>query len=124
MHTLQACLITLSVLLIGFLLLYTLIQLTQVIMKKKYSIHSLFFNFRQKMWMTVGLGLLFFGFYIFLLYLGSIKLDPKTKLELFVSVYNNPLNYVYLGLLIFISISISIYIVRLGIIYLYNSKKR
>jgi hypothetical protein len=124
MDTLQACLITIAILIIGFLLLYNVIQFAQIIMKRRYSIHSLFFNFKQKMWMTIGLGLLFFGLYISILFLGSVKLDPELKLEIFFNAYNNPLNYVYLGLLIFVSLSISIYIVRLGIIYLYNLKKR
>lgn len=124
MDNLQAFTITLFVLLIGFLSLYTLFQILQIIFKKPFSLHFLIFGFKQKMWMTVGLGLFFFGFYIVLMWLASLTLDPKTKLALFFAVYENPKNYIYLGLSIFVSLSLSIYLARRVIIYFYNSKKR
>jgi hypothetical protein len=124
MDTLQACLITIAVLIIGFLLLYNIILFSEIYTKKRYSIRSMFLNFKQKMWMTICLGILFFGLYLSLVYLGSVKLDSRLKLELFFNAYNNPWDYVYYGLLTFVSLSISIYIVRRGIIYLYNKKNR
>jgi|GEM_PF-1775316 len=124
MHTSHAILITLSVLFIGFITLYNIIQLVQILMNKKFSVRSLFFNFKQKMWMTIILGVLFFGFYALILFFGSLKLDSKTKLDLFFNVYQNPLNYIYLGLSIFVTLTVSIYLTRMFIIYLYNSKKR
>ena len=124
MHTSQAIIITLSVLFIGLMILYNLIQFIQIYMNKNYSVRSLFFNFKQKMWMTIGLGCLFFGLYALILLISSIQLDAKTKLELFFNVYHNPTDYIYLGLITFVTITVCIYLARVYIIHLYNSKKR
>ncbi len=124
MHTLHALTITFGIIIIGLILLYAFTQITELITHKKVRLRSLFINFKQKMWMTAGLGIFFAGLYGFLLYYGSIKLDGKAKQALFHNVYQNPVHYIYLGLFIFVSISIIIYILRLIIIYFYNSKKR
>lgn len=124
MHTLHALILTSVIILIGLILLYTFTLIAELVTHKKVNLASLFLNFKQKIWMTVGLGIFFTGFYGLLLYYGSIKLDSKAKQALFSDVYQNPLYYVYLGLFIFVSISIMIYLLRLIIIRVYNSKKR
>lgn len=122
MNTLQALIITLGIIAIGLIILHNVIQLTQIVTRKTISIRSLFFNFKQKMWMTAGLGFTFFILFILIVFLSSNLLDER--LNFFIKVYQNPTAYVYIGLSFFISISISIYLVRMFIIYLFQSKKR
>lgn len=122
MNTLQALILTFGIIAIGFIILYNVIQLTQIVTGKKISIRSLFFNFKQKMWMTAGLGFTFFILFLLFVFLSSKLLDER--LNFFLQVYQNPIAYVYIGLSIFISVSISIYFVRMLIIYLFHSKKR
>ncbi len=122
MNTLQALIITLGIICIGLIILYNVIQMTQLVTRKTISFRSLFYNFKQKMWMTIGIGLTFFFLYLLLLFLSSNLLDER--LNFFLQVYQNPRTYVYIGLSIFITISISIYFVRMFIIYLFHSQKR
>ena len=122
MNTLQALIITLGIICIGLIILYNVIQMTQLVTRKTISIRSLFYNFKQKMWMTAGIGLTFFSLYLLLIFLSSNLLDERLKF--FLQVYQNPTAYVYMGLSIFIILSISIYLVRMFIIYLFQSQKR
>jgi len=122
MNTLQALTITLGIICIGLIILYNVIQMTQLVTRKPISFRSLVYNFKQKMWMTAGIGLTFFSLYLLLLFLSSNLLDER--LNFFIKVYQNPTAYVYIGLSIFITISISIYLVRMFIIYLFDLQKR
>ena len=122
MNTLQALIITLGIICIGLIILYNVIQMTQLVTRKTISIRSLFYNFKQKIWMTAGIGLTFFSLYLLLIFLSSNLLDERLKF--FLQVYQNPTAYVYMGLSIFIILSISIYLVRMFIIYLFHSQKR
>ncbi len=76
------------------------------------------------MWMTAGLGLLFFGFYTGAVVLGSLVLDSQVRLSIFFLVYKYPVISIYLGLLTFICISIGIYMARMMIKYLYNTRNK
>lgn len=91
---------------------------------KAYSPRPLFKNFGQKMWMTVWLGCLFFGFYYVLVLLLSKVMDPSVKLDIFFLVYRHPVEFIYLGLIIFACMTVSIYIVRTIIIHLYNIRNK
>lgn len=122
MNTVQALIITFCVIIIGCIILFNLIQIAQIITRKSVSIRSIFLNFKQKMWMTIGLGICFFSLYVGLLYASSIAVNER--LELFQKVYQNPLNSVYLGLSFFVAMTISSYLVRMLIIRVYYSKKR
>lgn len=124
MKTLEAFIITFSIILIGLILLKSILIITELITHKKVSFTSLFFNFKQKMWMTIGIGTLFFSLYLFLLFFGAFKLNPQEKLALFFNAYQNPALYAYRGLGFFVSMTILSYVARMIIIFFYNSKKR
>lgn len=110
--------------LMGWLTWFCLRHLTGVTSNLKESIRALFKDFRQKMWMTVGLGLLFFCVYILLVYIGSFVITSKTRLDFFFLLYRHPIDFIYLGLLAFACTSLCIYIARMVIKYLYNTRNK
>lgn len=124
MDTTQALIIVFLILLAGFLLLQIFVNLAELTMKKKVSFSALFKNFNQKIWMTGGLGILFFGLYFLLISAFSFFNDPTLRLNFFHFAYRHPVTFVYAGLMTFICVSISIYLARSAIAYLYNKKKR
>lgn len=113
METQQALAIIFMILLVGYLLFLISMDFASILMKKKVSTKSLLNGFRLKMWMTAGLGILFFGFYFSAIFLGSHLLDSETLLNIFFIVHKHPLPFAYLGLLIFICISTLIYLARM-----------
>lgn len=123
MLTPQALTAMLGVLLIGWITLYSLRNATKILRTQRKPLKSVFYGFRQKMWMTVGLGILFFGFYLIAVLIGSQLINEK-KMDVFFIVYNHPILFIYLGLLIFMGISGSIYAARMVIKYLYNRRNR
>lgn len=94
----------------------------QMIRTKNFSARVLFKNFGQKMWMTAGIGLLFFGLYGVLVLYASRMMDQETRKNIFIFAYKHPIESIYLGLFVFVLASISIYLARMMIIYLYNRK--
>lgn len=123
MTTLDVLLILLAVLLVGWALFCVCLYFTEKVTKRKVALNSIFKEFRQKMWMTVGLGVVFFGLYLSVAFLGSSFNDPKARLKFFFMIYENPTLFIYVGLLIFASVSIAIYLVRMVIKHLYNTRR-
>lgn len=123
-ETLKIILILSSFLLAGVVLFYTSLYIAEKGMKRKVSVDVLFKGFSQKMWMTTGLGIVFFGCYFLLVVLGSYYRDPVWRLNLFHYVYENPVLFIYIGLFVFAFISASIYGVRTIIKHLYNTKRK
>lgn len=107
----------------GLVLFYAAIFIVEKGMKKKVLIHSIFKEFGQKMWMTTGLGVVFCCLYLITAILGSFFNDPKSRLDLFFLVYEHPVVFVYIGLFIFACFSIGVYLVRIFIKHLYNTRK-
>lgn len=122
METLQALIIVLAIILVGWGLYYLATSAFQLYWGKPVTMRNLFKGFRQKMWMTVGLGILFFGFYFLLVLIGSYIIDHESRQYLFLLIYQHPKAFIYFGLLLFASVTICIYLCRMVIIYLYNSK--
>lgn len=120
----QMMIMTCFVISIGAMLYSIFIQLFEFFTKKPLSAFTLFHNFKQKIWMTLGLGITFFSLYYTIIKISSHSLDQKQKLELFYKVQETPITYAYLGLFIFVTLSLMIYLVRLVIKYLYHLKKR
>jgi hypothetical protein len=120
----QALALFFLILLTGLMLFHIAMRFAEWIMNEKFSIHSIFKDFRQKMWMTVGLGTLFLSLYLIVVLLGSSVVDSQVRLNFFFLVYRHPVAFIYLGLLIFACISISIYIARLAIKYFYNTRNK
>lgn len=112
-------LIFLMVILSGLLIYPIAFKKSQL---KKFSMHVVFKDFGKKLWMTVGLGIIFFGCYFLIIFFGSSLNDSKKRLSIFFLIYKNPVRFVYLGMLTFAVASTCIYLARLLIKYLYNKK--
>jgi hypothetical protein len=123
-ETLKIILVLLVFFLIGITLFYSALYIVEKGMKRKVVVNHLFKEFSQKMWMTAGLGGFFFVCYFLLVFWGSYFKDPEWRLNLFFFVYERPVWFIYLGLFIFVCISVSIYGVRVIIKRLYNTKRK
>ena len=123
MQTLQALLIVLLVLLIGLVLFYIALSYAQKVSHRRVSVRTMFYGFRQKIWMTAGLGLMFSGLYLLVVYLASF-VGSEARMNLFFMAYKHPTMFIYLGLLIFVCISMGIIFARTVIKYLYNKNNR
>lgn len=122
METTYAFIICLLILVLGLLLFYIAVHFTELLMRKKVTFHVLFKDFGQKMWMTIGLGLIFFTFYLLFVFLGTFTNNSDIRLNFFFLLYEHPTAFIYLGLLLFACISTSVYLARMVIKYLYNKK--
>jgi hypothetical protein len=123
MNTFQVILTITCFLIIGWIGFYIAMYFAQIILKRKFTIRTVFNNFGQKMWMTAGLGIIFSSLYLFIVFFGA-QIDPQKKLALFFKAYENPIHYIYLGLLIFACLTLTTYIARVIIIFLYNTRKK
>ena len=121
MNTIYALTVLAGILIIGLLLFYIALFCAEKLMHKKISVASIFKDFKQKMWMTIGLGIVFFGLYVLIVYIGSYI---ATNFNLFKLIHKNPVTFIYLGLLTFALVTTCIYLTRLIIKFLYNSKRR
>lgn len=110
------------ILLIAIILIYSFRHFSITLKTIAISIRGLFKGFRQKMWMTVGIGSIFALLYLGIVLLGSYLIDPKTRLNVFYLLYKHPIDFIYLGLLVFASITLCIYFTRMLIIYLCNKR--
>ncbi len=124
MSTFQALMIFCFVMLIGFILFLFVMYLAELITKRTYNIRSLFKDFNQKMWMTVGLGITFLGLYFAIIYLASFVKDPQIRLDFFFQLYKHPVLFIYLGLLTCVTVSILIVLTRMVIKFYYNTKRK
>lgn len=123
MEALNVFILILIMLAVGAFLFYLALLLTEYGTKRKANFEAIVRGFGQKMWMTAGLGLVFFGCYLVLALASSSLKDTQIRLNLFLLMYQSPATFVYLGLLIFACLSTSIYLVRLVIKYLYNTRR-
>lgn len=85
---------------------------------------KLFYEFDKKMWMTVGLGSIFFGFYLLSITLFSWVVNTQQMQTIFAFIYTHTVESVYLALFIFGFTTTSIYLARLLIKYLYSSRRK
>jgi hypothetical protein len=120
----SAAIIFCVILLVGFGLFYLALKLAEKAMNRRVNVGVILRDFKKKMWMTVGLGALFFGSYLLLVFIASLLINSKTRLDIFFFLHEHAIASIYLGLLIFATISVSIYLVRLWIKYLYNKRHR
>jgi hypothetical protein len=118
---------------IGILIsLFVLILMTYTSMRyfiflikgKKYRLSPLLKGFKEKIWMTVGLGVLFFGLYLGVVFFTSRVIDQEIAQQLFELSYQHPLEFIYLGLFIFATFSLLIYLVRMFIKYFYLTRSK
>lgn len=85
----------------------------------KISLRPAFNGFREKIWMTLGLGIIFFGLYFCLVYFSSILIHQQDGLFYFLLLYNHPVEFIYLGLFLFSLVTLSIYLVRMLIKFIF-----
>lgn len=80
-------------------------------------------GFKRKMYMTFGLGIVFFGFYAIAIRIGAdLASDEKAHLFRLMRIY--PVESVYAGLTLFVLVSVSICLVRTIIKYLCLMKEK
>lgn len=120
---LQIFLITLLILILGCLGLSCALLLAQCFMKRPPSIRALFIDLKPKLWMTAGVGIFFFSLYGCLVILFSFFIDQEMRQSLFSMALRHPNYFIYGGLTIFVTISLSILMVRSIIKRVYNSKR-
>lgn len=111
----------LSILIFALLLFFFLALTAYKRFSIGWSFKKLFKDFNRKMWMTVSLGALFFGLYLFTVYLLRTFIIPQWGSELLFLAHQNPTAFIYGGLWLFAFFSLAIYLARMVIKYLYIS---
>lgn len=124
MENLSVLVIVSTILLAGGAIFYLALLIARLSMKKQVHPSIMFEGFRQKMWMTAGLGIVFFCSYLGISATAFYFKDPQARLHLFTFAYENPAALIYIGLLIFACFSVCIYLVRIIIKYFYNNNKK
>lgn len=122
MATFQMILTVLFFLTAGTLGLIFSLKLAQSFTKRQVSVQRIFDGLRPKLWMTAGLGVFFIIFYAALVSMGTNFMSSEVRLKIFEAMRNNPILFVYLGLTLFVTISIAILGVRSIIKSIYNSR--
>lgn len=105
----------------GFVLVMALAFYALKRLGRGWSFKLLFKDFNRKMWMTLGLGLLFFSLYFLIVVIGS-KVVRTWGTDFFFLVYRHPVEFIYGGLWLFAFLSFSIYLARLVIKYVYLTR--
>ncbi len=85
---------------------------------------KLFYEFDKKIWMTLGLGLIFFGAYLGLIVAFSQFFSSESYRKIFSFFYHHKVEGIYIGLCIFSLMTISIYLVRVLIKYMYSNRRK
>src|SRR5690349_10326793 len=116
------CLISI-ILLAGGAIFYLALLTARYKMKKQIHPSNMLHGFGQKMWMTAGLGGVFFSGYLAIAAIAFYFQDPQARSRLFTFAYQHPAALIYLGLFAFACFSTTVYLVRLVIKYLYNTRR-
>ena len=103
-----------SCFIIAFLLLYLVRQA-----KQKRKIKPVWFEFKRKIWMTLGLGIFFFIVYCSAVLLLSYGLSFDAKQKLLSLAHQSPADWIYAGLWLFACTTLCIYLVRMCIKFCY-----
>lgn len=109
------------ILILGLILVIGLMIITFKSFSRGWSFKILFKDFKRKMWMTISLGGIFFSLYLLSVCLG-VYLVHQSNMNVFLMVYQNPVKFVYGGLCLFAALSLTIYLARMIIKYLYLTR--
>lgn len=109
-------------LLVGWLGLLVALKLAPYLTSRPVSVERIFVGLKPKLWMTAGLGLFFAGFYVAIILLAARLLDAERRQNLFQLALRHPTYFIYAGLTLFASISLTTLAVRKIIKRLYNAK--
>lgn len=88
------------------------------------AINQLLSDFRAKMWMTIGLGLIFFSLYFVVILVSQLLIDKGNGLALMDAARRMPSLFINLGLLLFATLSLLIYLARMIIKYFYTISEK
>jgi predicted branched-subunit amino acid permease len=113
-----------GIVVLGWLTRFSIKYIAFLVKNGKISLRPAFRGFKEKIWMTIGLGIVFFGFYFGIVLLSSKFSTPETRQDFFRLIYSHPIEFIYLGLFIFATITLCIYLVRMLIKYLFITKSR
>lgn len=105
---------------VGIVLLMGSLRLARCFMQRDVRVSNLLVGLKPKLWMTACLGIFFFSLYAMVVVLGAYFLDDKMRQFLFHSARDNPVLFIYGGLLVFMGISIGIIAVRSAIKRVYT----
>ena len=111
-------------LIIGWLTRFSFRYVVSLIKNGKVSLRPAFRGFKEKIWMTLGLGMVFFGFYFAIVLISSKMITPEVGLDFFQLIYAHPKDFIYIGLSIFATLTVAIYLIRMLIKYLYITNTR
>lgn len=108
-------------LILGFLLVLLLALYAWKRLGRGWTLKLLFQDFKRKIWMTVSLGGIFFALYLLCVWIGyDFVHQPDT--DLFSLLYHHPIEFIYGGLWVFATVSLSIYFTRMIIKYVYLTR--
>lgn len=93
-----------------------------LVYQRPWSLKNLAKGFKAKMWMTCGLGIIFFSFYGLLVIISAHYIKVETAQFLFAQAYQSPSVFIYAGMLTFACFSLMIYLVRMFIKYLFLTR--
>lgn len=124
METVRVVISLISVILIGYIFFRLALYAAQIVLRKPIFIRAICKDFRQKIWMTLGIGIIFFVIYLLIAF-GLYMIDShEYRLKIFFAMYRHPTEFVYLGLFVFAITSATIYCARRYIIYFYKSRNK
>lgn len=109
---------------VGWLGLLVALKFAPYFINNPVSVRRIFVGLKPKLWMTAGLGLFFAGFYVSIILCAARLLDSETRQSLFLLALHHPTYFIYAGLALFASISLSTLAIRKVIKCLYNAKFR
>lgn len=121
MNALQMFILTLLLISLA-VLIYFCKKPLKIILNRGCSPKKIFKQFREKMWMTFGLGLAFTCMYLLSIYLSGWFVNKETFLNILSFGIKKPRYLVYLGLFIFSFNTLLIYLFRIIIKYFYLKK--
>lgn len=120
-HTVIQLLIIITwIILISIIIIYSFRHFKIIKKTITFSIRNLFKDFKQKMWMTVGIGIVFASLFLAVVLGGTYFINSNTRTQIFTLLYKHPRDFIYIGLLLFAVVTLGIYVVRRVIIYLYT----
>ena len=110
-----------SMLILGAFVVMSLFVYAGSRLGRGWSFKLLFKDFNRKMWMTLSLGAVFFTLYFLVVYFGASYAQQWGPDMIFL-VSRNPVLFIYAGLSLFAFLTLSIYLVRMFIKYLYLTR--
>ncbi|MBA3604257.1 MAG: hypothetical protein H0W50_11630 [Parachlamydiaceae bacterium] len=122
MATFQMIIIVIIILIAGAIGLMFALQSAQYFMGRPISIRKIFDGLKAKIWMTAGVGIFFFIFYATIVLIGTNYINSEIRIKIFYLMRKDPILFVYLGLVLFVTTSLSILVVRSIIKRIYNSR--